>query len=76
MNLINWPLLLTAVLLGTGLGLQAPINAWIGRRLGSPYWGASFSIGISGVVILAFTLLVIRSIPDPRIVPDRKIQFY
>ena len=67
MNLINWPLLLTAVLLGTGLGLQAPINAWIGRRLGSRYWGASFSIGISVVVILAFTLLVIRSIPDPRI---------
>ena len=47
MSLFNWPLLVTAILLGMGLGIQAPINAWIGKRLGSPYWGAGFSISIS-----------------------------
>ena len=44
MNIFNWPLMVTAILLGMGLGIQAPINAWIGKRLGSPYWGAGFSI--------------------------------
>ena len=28
MSLFNWPLLVTAILLGMGLGIQAPINAW------------------------------------------------
>ena len=36
MSLFNWPLLVTAILLGMGLGIQAPINARIGKRLGSP----------------------------------------
>ena len=64
MNLYNWPLLLTAIFLGMGLGIQAPINAWIGKRLGSPYWGASFSISISLVVILLFVVVMVRKVPS------------
>ena len=64
MSLFNWPLLVTAILLGMGLGIQAPINAWIGKRLGSPYWGAGFSISISLVVILLFVFIMVRTIPS------------
>ena len=64
MSLFNWPLLVTAILLGMGLGIQAPINAWIGKRLGSPYWGAGFSISISLVVILLFVFVMVRTIPS------------
>ena len=64
LNLYNWPLLLTAIFLGMGLGIQAPINAWIGKRLGSPYWGASFSISISLVVILLFVVVMVRKVPS------------
>ena len=64
MNIFNWPLLVTAILLGMGLGIQAPINAWIGKRLGSPYWGAGFSISISLVVILLFVFIMVRTIPS------------
>ncbi len=42
MNLYNWPLLLTAIFLGMGLGIQAPINAWIGKRFGKPLLGCKF----------------------------------
>ena len=63
MNLYNWPLLLMAVFLGMGLGIQAPINAWIGKRLGSPYWGASFSISISLVVIFLFVMVIVPKFP-------------
>ena len=64
MNLYNWPLLLMAVFLGMGLGIQAPINAWIGKRLGSPYWGASFSISISLVVIFLFVMVIVPKVPS------------
>ena len=66
MSLFNWPLLVTAFLLGMGLGIQAPINAWIGKRLGSPYWGAGFSISISLVVILLFVFIMVRTIPSAK----------
>ena len=64
MSLFNWPLLVTAILLGMGLGIQAPINAWIGKRLGSPYSSAGFSISISLVVILLFVFIMVRTIPS------------
>ena len=64
MNLYNWPLLLMAVFLGMGLGIQAPINAWIGKRLGSPYLGASFSISISLVVIFLFVMVIPPKVPS------------
>ena len=64
MSLFNWSLLVTAILLGMGLGIQAPINAWVRKRLGRPYWGAGLSVSISLVVILLFVFIMVRTIPS------------
>lgn len=49
--------LLIVIIAGMALATQAPINAALGRSLGSPIGAAAVSFGVGLIVLIALTLL-------------------
>lgn len=50
--------ILATVLAGGFIALQAPINAGLGRAVGSPIAAASISFGVGTAALVAVTLLL------------------
>ncbi|MFC0407219.1 DMT family transporter [Roseomonas elaeocarpi] len=55
--------ILTALLAGAMLPLQALFNACPGRLLGSPLWAACVSGAVTTVALLVFGLIVTKGLP-------------
>jgi transporter family-2 protein len=55
--------ILSALLAGAMLPLQAVLNARLGRALGSPIWAASVSGAVTTITLLALGLVVTKAMP-------------
>ncbi|HLQ18971.1 MAG TPA: DMT family transporter [Tabrizicola sp.] len=52
-----WLLILAVILGGAAISIQAPINAALGRELGSPVPAAAVSFGVGFLVLVAAALI-------------------